>query len=137
MGDGHAILCSYDRGGDVRDARQNDGGLKSAATESTANGRRGEPRPEPKRRPFASLRTSKPPHSLNCRDDPADTGTACRAPTVPSFTVRTLLVRRRCDWWDVFLEVAEEQRVEMQGGAGAFVYGVGAVGVFHEVYWFV
>ena len=33
----------------------------------------------------------------------------------------------------MFFEIAQEQAIEMQRGAGAFVDGVGAVGVFHEV----
>ena len=37
----------------------------------------------------------------------------------------------------MFFEVAQQQAVKMERGAGAFVYGVGAVGVFHEVYGFV
>ena len=98
----------------------------------------------------------KPSHSLNCCDDFADAGVdavslrrrggvdvraswgaASSAPTVPIFTAQILLLRCCCDWRNVFFEVAEEQGVEMERGAWAFVYGVGAVGVFHEVYWLV
>ena len=77
---------------------------------------------------------------LRCRGDVyarASWGAASSAPTVPIFTARILLLRQRRYWWDVFFEVTEEQGVEVERGARAFVYGVGAVGVFHEVYWLV
>jgi hypothetical protein len=111
------------------------------------------------------LRINKPPHSLNCCDDLAETGTACRAPTAPRrcgrpgklgrsppaadlrqaapLRIRVVICAGclwlwwRRDWRDVFFQVTKQKGVEVEGGAWAFVYGVGAVGVFHEVYWFV
>lgn len=63
------------------------------------------------------------------------TGTACRAPTAARFVWRNLLWLLR-EWRrrDVLFEVAQQEGVEVERGVWAFVYGVGTVGVFHEVY---
>ena len=47
------------------------------------------------------------------------------------------LLRRGRAGRDVFFKVAEEQGVEVVRGVRAFVYGVGAVGILHEVYWLI